>query len=70
MEQQIESCIDNFFDKIAPQLQMFNIALGLVLLIIGVFLLVKTSKKGSQTMGFVCAGIGVLSVLINVTNLF
>ncbi len=45
MEQTIEGTIDNGLESISAQLYIFSIGLGIVLLILGAFLVIK--NKGS-----------------------
>jgi hypothetical protein len=73
MEQKIKSFINNSFNSISPQLHIANIALAVILIIIGINLLFKrpkTKKTKTKTIGFICLGIGVLSVLSQIIQIY
>lgn len=71
MEQKIERFIDNSFDSISPQLHIANIALAVILIIIGINFLFKRPKtKKTKTIGFICLGIGALSVLSQIIQIY
>ncbi|GIN73415.1 hypothetical protein J14TS2_38900 [Bacillus sp. J14TS2] len=64
MEQKLENSIDNILDAIAPQLFLFSIILGILLLLVGVvFMIIKSSSRHLKTAGIICIGIGIIAIV-------
>ncbi|MFD1416057.1 hypothetical protein [Oceanobacillus jeddahense] len=64
MEQKMESSIDNALDAIAPQLFLFSIIIGTILILIGiVFMVKKSSTRKLHTAGIICVGIGMIAIV-------
>lgn len=63
MEQALENMVNNFLEKISLGLYVFSIALGVVLIILGILLFLK--RKDSQKKkigGWICLGFGVVAI--------
>lgn len=71
MELAIDKVVDNFFVGTAPQfLTIVNVILGVILFFIGVILLMKKSpNKKMKTIGLICFGIGVVSIISGATQM-
>lgn len=67
MEQKIESAIDKGLDSVSSGLYLFSIGFGIVLIILGGFLLLKNrglqKKKGIANIGLVCLILGVVAII-------
>jgi len=66
VENRIEGYIDSSLEDLAPILYMFSIIGGILLLIIGLFLVVKnnnTQNKKKYIIGIGCFGIGFLALV-------
>ena len=55
----IENAIDQFFDNISPALLMTSCILGIILIIIGIYVLLKKKKN----LGTICILIGVVALI-------
>ncbi|WP_066193375.1 MULTISPECIES: hypothetical protein [Gracilibacillus] len=70
MEEKIENNIDNALGVIAPQLTIFSMIIGMVLIVLGmIFCLKKSSKKHLKTTWILCIGIGILAIISNLMQL-
>ncbi len=67
MEQTIEGTIDNGLESISAQLYIFSIGLGIVLLILGAFLVIKNKgskkKKSITNIGLICLVLGIVAII-------
>ncbi|UNK19565.1 hypothetical protein MNQ98_05915 [Paenibacillus sp. N3/727] len=74
MEQRIEKAIDNALDSASPQLYMFGVGFGIVLVILGIVLFFASKRKkgnGSKTnAGLICAVIGILAIVNGTVQMF
>lgn len=64
MEEKIENYIDSSLENIAPFLHLFSIIGGVLLIITGLFLIVKTRETHNtkkKAIGMTCLGIGSLA---------
>jgi len=61
----------NFFAGAAPQfLTIINIILGVILTLIGVIVMMKKSRNNKlKTIGLICVGIGVVSIISGATQM-
>lgn len=64
MEKAIENRIDSGLESISSQLYMFSIGLGIVLVVWGLYLLMKGhgSDKRRRTKGWICVLIGIIGL--------
>ena len=67
MEKVIEGAIDNGLESISSGLYIFSIGFGILLLLLGAFLLLKNrgsqKKKGIVNIGLVCLVLGVAAII-------
>lgn len=64
MEQQIENYIDNILGSYGPHLLSGNIISGIIVALVGIIFMVKKSpKKNLKTIGLICVGVGVASII-------
>lgn len=71
MEQRLEKSIDNFLESISSQLYIGGIVLGIILIILGIIILtLNSTKKASKTIGWICLGVGIFSVLSSILQFF
>ncbi len=64
MEKYVDTMLDNIFGGMTTQLTIINIVVGILLIIVGVYLLTRKPTKAKQYAGWICIGIGSLGVLI------
>jgi vacuolar-type H+-ATPase subunit I/STV1 len=73
MNQNFDAFLEDLFTSVAPQVLWINILLGVALLIVGITLIRKSSKKRNKTsrlIGLICVGIGSLGIVINILKTF
>ncbi|MGM1049605.1 hypothetical protein SAMN05661091_4850 [Paenibacillus uliginis N3/975] len=74
MEQRIEKAIDNTLESASSQLYIFNVGLGIVLVILGIvfFLTGKRTKGtgGKINAGLICTVIGIVSIVSGIVQMF
>lgn len=74
MEQRIEKAIDNTLASASSQLYIFNVGLGIVLIILGVvfFLTGKRTKGngGKTNAGLICTAIGIVTIMSGIVQMF
>ncbi len=64
MEQGIESGIDHALENISTQLYILSVVAGVILFIIGLYLILRNSEKKKQKtkmIGLISLGIGILA---------
>lgn len=66
MEQRFDNLIDNLFSGMGSVLMVLNGALGIGLIITGVILIKKKSRK--KTAGIICIGLGVLAIISGIVQ--
>lgn len=72
MEQRIENAIDNALDSIAPQLYICSIAIGIVLIILGLTFIMlgkQSNKKVKINTGLICLLVGIVSVISSIIQM-
>ncbi|MBS4201679.1 hypothetical protein KHA93_18920 [Bacillus sp. FJAT-49732] len=70
MEQIIERYIDNALDNIAPQLYLFSIILGILLIFLGItFIVKKSSTRNLKTVGWMCVGVGAVAIVSSLVQM-
>ncbi len=72
MEQNVDRFLDNVFGNLGSQLLLVNIFIGALLLITGIFFLIKASgdkQKSKRTIGLICIVIGALTILSRVVQM-
>lgn len=73
MEQKIEGAIDKGLESISSGLYIFSVGIGIVLIILGAFLLLKNrgsqKKKGIANMGLVCLVLGVVAIISGIVQM-
>lgn len=65
MEEKMEQYIDSSLEGFTPFLYKLNVVGGILLIIIGIFLVIKNkdnSKAKGMIIGVICAGIGILAL--------
>ncbi len=63
MEKFVDTMLNNIFGGMTTQLTFINIIGGILLIIVGAYLLLRKSSKVKQYVGWACIGIGSLGVL-------
>lgn len=72
MEERLENSIDSMLDSFSPLLYIFNVLGGLLLLLIGVFLLMKSrqpKQDKKKIIGFTMIGLGALAIFSGVLQM-
>ncbi|MGC8229973.1 hypothetical protein ACP2W0_13365 [Pseudobacillus badius] len=67
MEQRVEKSIDHVLESASSLLYFFNIGLGIMLVILGIFLFLSgkriKGKTAKTNTGLICAVIGIVAII-------
>lgn len=66
MEKFIDTMLENIFGGMTSQLFYINIIVGIILVIVGIFLLIRKPTKVKRVVGWICIGIGILGALTRI----
>lgn len=55
---------------VSPVFTIISLVLGFIILIVGLVLKSKSKSKGKNTAGWICVGIGALSIISNIIQLY
>ena len=63
LEKKFENVLYSFVDGNMASLLVFNIVLGIIVVVAGIVLGVKGTTKTTKTIGYACIGVGILILM-------